>query len=507
MPRQDTHRAGTLARAACSLVLVVQAASSSACATRYEGVDPVSREPAVVSALVRADRRELAGRPALVEGKYARMARGLYDFYRGTMPIFRADLADPRMRVARTDFDLPGELPFSIGDAHPENFGLLLARDGTLAIEPNDLDAADRYPYQLDLRRLTVGLVLACRIALLSAEDEARVVRATVGRYLQTLASIAQGSYVVGRTTDGSDPIAADLFRRGRRDLAARAELAELTTTESGSRRFRRGPPDADDPENTLSDLPAWAIPPITDTLLEYRSTLVDPPAPEDFAVLDAVREHGSGVASWARIRVLVLIRGPTDEPGDDVILELKEETVSGASGPLPPGVFSDDEADRIRRASRGAWAIPDAEPFFGTAHWLGIPVQIRLESEAQKTFRTERLEGPTASVDALLPWGETLGEILARVQAAPALGAIGATGFPPRLIARVGSDGERFIEGEVEAATAHADVVEVDFEAFRQALRTRGPLLGFESAEPLDGPDLERRALYGTPAEVRPWE
>ncbi len=479
----------------------------SACVATADPLDPAAREPALVGALVRADRRELAGRPALVEGKYARMARTLYDFYRGTMPVFRADLADSRMRVSRTAFDVPGELPFSIGDAHPENFGLLLARDETLALEPNDLDAADRYPYHWDLRRLTVGLALACRIAALSPEDEAAVVRATVERYLATMSGLADGSYVPARVTAGTDPIAADLFRRGERDRAARAELSALTTLDAGARRFLRGAPDSEDPENILADLPAWSIAPITDTLLAYRSTLTDPPSAEHFTVLDAVREHGSGVASWARIRVLVLVRGASDDPSDDVILELKEETYSGALGPLPPGVFADDEEDRIRRATLGAWARPDAEPYFGTGRWLGIPVQIRRESEAQKTFRTSRLEGERAAVGALVPWGETLGEILARVQGAAALGARGPSGLPARLVARIGAERARFVEDEAEIASAHADVVELDWMLFRGALRARGPTLGFESVEPIDGPDLERRALYGTPAEVRPWE
>lgn len=455
--------------------------------------------------MVEADRRELSGRGDLVAGKYARMARTLYDFYRGTMPIFRADLADPRMRIARTEFDLPGQLPFSIGDAHPENFGLLLAADGTLALEPNDLDAADRYPYQLDLRRLTVGLVLASRGARLEDDEEDAVVRSCVSSYLTTLRAIDDGTYAPHRIDDGTDPILADLFRRGRRDLAERAELAALTVLESGARRFVRGAPDVDDPENVLSDLPPWAFSEIDSSLATYRSSLATPPPEGELTVLDAVREHGSGVASWARIRVLVLVRGPSDAPEDDVVLELKEETQSGASGPLPPGVFSDDEADRIRRATRAAWSRSDAEPRWGASSWLGMPVQIRLESEAQKTFRTDRLEGDRASVSSISTIAAVLGEMLARIQASDGLGADGR--FASRLVARVGDRETAFVTGEVEAAVAHADVVTLDWELFREALRARGPTLGFVGETPIDGPDLERRALYGTPAEVRPWE
>lgn len=482
------------------------AASVGACAPAPSApLEPSARSTAIVGALVEADRRELSGRAELVEGKYARMARTLYDFYRGSMPIFRADLADARMRVARTDFDLPGVLPFSLGDAHPENFGLLRAADGTLALEPNDLDAADRYPYQLDLRRLTTGLVLASRTAALDTDGEVEVTRACVASYLTTLRAIDEGSYAWTRVEDSPNPILADLFRRGRRDLAARAELSELTTLEGSTRRFRRGAPDSEDPENVLSDLPSWAVSEIPAALRAYRSGLDAPPPEPDLTVLDAVREHGSGVASWARIRVLVLVRGPSDDPADDVILELKEETQSGATGSLPPGAFADDETFRIRGATQAAWARPDSEPWWGASSWLGMPVQIRLESEAHKTFRTDRLEGALATPEALTGLASVVCEMLARVQSSRGLGADGR--FASELVARLEERDAEMIAAEIEVAREHADVVTEDWQLFREALRTRGPTLGFVPETSVDGPDLERRALYGTPAEVRPWE
>jgi uncharacterized protein (DUF2252 family) len=481
--------------------LVVAALS---CA-RVDPLDPSVRQSAIVSAMVDADRRELSGRAPLVEGKYARMARTLYSFYRGTMPLFRADVADARMRVARTDFDLPGELPFSLGDAHPENFGLLLGGDGTLSLEPNDLDAADRHPYQLDLRRLTVGMVLAARQAGLSEVDQAQLVRSVVTSYLDTVEAIASGTYVTAPVTSPSDPILSDLFRRGNRDLASRRELESLTRLDGATRVFLRGPPEADDPENVLSDLPDWALREIPIAVESYRSRLATPPAAEELVVLDAVRQHGSGVASWARIRVLVLTRGPTDDPDDDLILEMKEEAPSGAIGSLPPGVFANDEADRIRRATEVAWSRPDAEPLWGASSWLGIPVQFRRESDAQKGFRVARLSGPTAELPALSSFGALLGEMLARIQSSPGMGATGS--FPRRLVERVGGRRSEFVEAEIECALTHAGVVELDWMLFHDALRARGPLLGFEPNPPVDGPDLERQALYGTPAEVQPWE
>lgn len=59
---------------------------------------------------------------------------------------------------------------------------------------------------------------------------------------------------------------------------------------------------------------------------------MIAPPPPSFFQIEDAARELGSGVASFPRVRVLVLVRGPTASPDDDVILpEIKE--LGGAWG------------------------------------------------------------------------------------------------------------------------------------------------------------------------------
>ncbi|MBX7195408.1 MAG: DUF2252 domain-containing protein [Sandaracinaceae bacterium] len=491
-----------LATLATALVL----GGLASCATSGP-LDPGTRASALVTTMIRADRRELEGRPRLVEGKYARMARTVYDFYRGSMPLFRADSADSRLRVAQTRFDLPGVLPFSVGDAHPENFGLLLAGDGTLALEPNDLDAADRYPYQIDLRRLAVGIALSARIAGLSEADTRVVVDRCVTAYLATIRALARGEPITGRITEADEaanPILFDLLRRGRRDRDARAELEALTHMGPEGRRFLRGVVDPAEPEHVLADLPPWAIAGLARTMLDYRARLELPPAPEDLEVLDAVREHGTGVASWARIRVLVLVRGPSDSPDDDLVLEVKEEGQSGATGPLPPGVFADGEVERLREAPRGAWTTPTADPYFGAATWVGIPVQVRRESEAQKTFRTSRLVDERATPEALGAFSELVASLLARLQSRPALGATGT--FAQSLDARVAGRERAFVEDEVEVALEHADVVEEDWQRFRDALRARGPLLGFVEADSSPH-DLERAALYGSPPPVAPWD
>lgn len=69
------------------LIWGVMACLAGACAEPAGG----DRQAFVVTTLTRADEALLRTRPALVAGKYARMARDPYAFFRGSMALFSAD--------------------------------------------------------------------------------------------------------------------------------------------------------------------------------------------------------------------------------------------------------------------------------------------------------------------------------------------------------------------------------------------------------------------------------
>jgi uncharacterized protein (DUF2252 family) len=466
------------------------------------------RGATVVETIREADELYIRSRPGLAHGKYVRMANSLYAFYRGTVPLFRSDVRDPYRDVGTTAYPARGPLPLSIGDAHPENFGTLRGADGVFAIEPNDFDSADRYPYHWELRRLTTGMVLAARLTNERSPDARartaaaapQIVEATARAYAEAAIAFADGAPRARMTEDSFEMpnIFVDLFDRSRGDEEDREELEELTVLEGGARRLLRGNVDSDEPENVYQDVPAYVHDDLPRMFEEYRRSLIAPPPPEFFEVLDAARELGSGVASWPRIRVIVLVRGPSDDPEDDVIFEVKELADSGARGWLPPHVYADDVQERIVSTSRQAWAVPDAEPFWGASTLVGIPVQVRQEAEMFKTLRVERMNGVQGSPEDLTLVGQRLGWLLARVHAADAPGAEHAIDAVAEALR---NDVDGFVAQERDVALAYADQVEADWERFRRALRRLGPRLGIPVDPHEHGrvpPDL--RALYGTP-------
>ena len=462
------------------------------------------REATVASAMTRADHALIDARPVLVAGKYARMTEDVIGYYRGSVPVFAHDFKEAGGPLSRSRFALDAPLVLGTGDPHLENFGVLAAADGTLGLEPNDFDTADYYPYLFELRRMLASLVVAAHGA---NSDDPSARQATVDRrreiartaavaYASSMKAYAEGAARQPVVDAGTSTILADLWKRGKRDLAARQELADVTVLSGGVRTLKRGVLDPASPLNTYADLPASPRAALPEVLAEYRRSLVAPPAPEFFTVLDSVREFGSGVASWPRVRAIVLVRGPRDDPADDMLLEVKEEADPPSAGWTPPGVHFDTIQSRVTSVARRIWARPDAAPLWGASTWMGLPVQVRAELTGQKTLRVSRLVGDRGTPEALASLGQVLGSLLARVHATPSP----VSSQPAVSIwARLASDPAYFADEQADAALAYGDQAAADAAGFSHSLSVLGPLLG-SVVEASDSPPPDLAALYGAP-------
>ena len=415
-----------------------------------------AREATVVQALVRADEVTLRTRPALVAGKFARMASAPYDFFRGAVPLFRVDWEAGR--VSQSGFTANTQPVLGLGDPHPENFGLLEAADGTLALEPNDFDAADRVPYLFDLRRLLLGLGVGAQ-ASTPGLDLAPIAAATARSYAQTFLALADGAEPQRITSAVDSPILEDLFRRGRRDQQSRAEVPALTAESADGRQFLQGPPDASEPTQTLEPIPQ-----------SLQASVREVLAPLGLPVRDLTREFGSGVASWPRVRILALLAGAD---GRDVIVELKELSESPLAGWYRPVFVAADTPARVEDALHRAWFVPDADPRWFTSSWRGLPVQVRTESEANKGLNTSRWTGARGTVDALTALGTTLGALLARVHVKSDRAAVES------IAAQLRRDVEVFALEQANFTEAQTAQVFDDYETFKAARERLGPTFG----------------------------
>lgn len=445
-----------------------------------------SRQDRIVTTILAADAALLAERPGLVAGKYARMRDDLYSYYRGTMALWLRDAVEGAAPVAETRFATDAR-PVCLGDSHPENFGTLRA-GGDFALEGNDFDAADRYPYLLDLRRLTVGMVLAARLSNEDDEDAraeaaaaaGAIVEATARGYAEAVAKLAEGKAAKRFDNPGGVRPLEDLFDRADDAWDDRDEWeGGLTRVVDGRRVLARGALDPEDPTHALVDLPAEALEALGPALVAWRASLDPMPGEGHLVVKDAARELGTGLASWPRVRALVLVEGDSPDPDDDVVLEVKELADSGAAPWLGAGPWDGDPRARILATTVALWARPDADPLWGVSTWLGWPVQVRTEAAWHRTVRVRRLTGKRGTPKELRDLGGDLGALVARMHATGDAAVPGLDGTAAAIAAAIAADEDGWVAEQVTVSLALADRVEQDWALFVAALEERGPLLG----------------------------
>jgi uncharacterized protein (DUF2252 family) len=136
----------------------------------------------------RADPVELLERqaktrvPELVPIRYGRMLVSPFAFYRGAAMIMAHDLAaTPRS----------GLVVQCCGDAHLSNFGVFASPERALVFDVNDFDETLPGPWEWDVKRLAVSMLIAARDNGFRAKEQERIVLDTVGRYRTAMAQFA----------------------------------------------------------------------------------------------------------------------------------------------------------------------------------------------------------------------------------------------------------------------------------------------------------------------------
>jgi uncharacterized protein (DUF2252 family) len=120
--------------------------------------------------------------PELVPIRYGRMLVSPFTFYRGAASIMAHDLAaTPRS----------GLTVQCCGDAHLSNFGVFASPERALVFDVNDFDETLPGPWEWDVKRLAVSMLIAARSNGFRAKQQDRIVLDTVGRYRTAMAEFA----------------------------------------------------------------------------------------------------------------------------------------------------------------------------------------------------------------------------------------------------------------------------------------------------------------------------
>ena len=155
----------------------------------------------------------------LIAERHRRMAQSPFAWFRGSAAVMAADLG----RAAHS-----GQVVQLCGDAHLLNFGFYASPERTLVFDINDFDETAPGPWEWDLRRLLVSLVLVARQLALGVDEQERLARKVAASYRKAIVAFAaMPTLELWTTLLGVDQFIAEqgsnTFRQHLLDAAAHA--------------------------------------------------------------------------------------------------------------------------------------------------------------------------------------------------------------------------------------------------------------------------------------------
>ncbi|MGW0698199.1 DUF2252 domain-containing protein [Streptomyces sp. NPDC002867] len=398
--------------------------------------------------------------PELTPIRVGRMAASPFAFLRGSAGLMAHDLVGTPVTGIGAQI---------CGDAHAANFGLYGDARGRLVIDLNDFDETVVGPWEWDVKRLAVSLVLAGRVA--GADED--VCRAAafdaVGAYRRTMRLLAKlpaldawnaiadeelVSHTDARDLLGTLERVAEKARNNTSARFAARSTEPVTTGEGGEagRRFVDAPPVLRRVPDEEASMVAASLGPYLATVSEDRLPLL-----ARYAIHDvAFRVVGTGSVGTRSYVVLLL-----DHRGDALVLQVKEARASALEPHLRAAGFPvrqvEHEGRRVVLGQKRMQVVSDI--LLGWTTVDGRPFQVR-----QFRNRKGSVDPAALAPDQVDDYGRMTGALLARAHAHSA---------DPRLLAGYCGKSEEFDEAVASFAVTYADRTEADHADLLAAIKS----------------------------------
>jgi uncharacterized protein (DUF2252 family) len=405
--------------------------------------------------------------PELVPIRYGRMLVSPFTFYRGAALIMATDLASS----ARSGFNVQ-----CCGDAHLSNFGVFGSPDRRLVFDINDFDETHPGPWEWDVKRLAVSMLIASRDNGFSAADEERIVLETVGQYRASMRQFAaQDNLGVWYARLEIEQLLAERAEElaPRQVKRTQKALAKARTKDSMS-AFEKLTHEVDGQYRIVDQSPLIApidtlAPGERDRVLEmlhslirvYRSTLEHDRRVllEQYDLVDFARKV-VGVGSVGTRAWIALFMG--HDGTDPLFLQFKEAEASVLEEFLVPSEFS-NHGERVVTGQRLMQASSDI--FLG---WIHVDAGIDGQSRDFYGRQLRDWKG-SAEIEEMVPrglevYGRLCGWTLARAHA--------RSGDRVAIASYLGN-GTNFDRAIVEFSKAYAEQNERDFKELQDAVKS----------------------------------
>ena len=443
-----------------------RAAREHARRSSHRAIGPMHRNP------IDLLRQSSEGRiERLVPLRYGRMAVSPFTFFRGSAILQAHDLS----LTPHTTLTLP-----ICGDAHLLNFGGFATPERQLIFDLNDFDEVSTAPFEWDLKRLAASFVVAARHMRFSRGAAHDLVMTAVNQYRDRIAQYAECGaldlWYERITFDRMVDMAVNaenrrLIRRAMEKAGARTHesMLEKLCERDGERYVMRDMPPGlfhvhgsntlFDPEDDWFKIGDWNKL-IHSTFEDYLKTLNDDRREllGQFALHDLVFKV-VGVGSVGT-RCLVLLA--VDPHGKPLFLQVKEARRSVIAQHFKAGPRKSEpkhEGERVVLGQRMLQAASDIFLGWSTGP-SGRHFYVRQLRDMKLTPSIDLFD-----VDQLNGYARLCGWALARAHAK-------AGGKAIEISAYIGRS-DQFAEALAEYASAYADQVERDYDAFMKACRS----------------------------------
>lgn len=390
--------------------------------------------------------------PELIPIRYGRMIRSPFTFLRGSAPLMAYDLA----QLPTTNITVQ-----ACGDCHLLNFGLFATPERNLVFDINDFDETHPAPWEWDLKRLVVSLVVAGRDNDLKDSAAEKIVHACVRAYCEHIRDYSRRSPLdVWYDRIDMEQMIEDApdekVRKTRESIKEKATkriienlFPKITEVVGGRHRIVEQPPLIFHPAlENFEEMVQEAVTNYRESLSVERQVLLDRYRVEDVA-LKVV-----GIGSVGTHCYIALLFSEDNHP---LILQLKEARRSVLEPYTAPSVF-ENQGQRVVAGQRLMQSSSDI--------FLGWFRGRQGRDFYGRQLRDMKFSVPVEGISAiqLQQYAEYCGWTLARAHA--------KSGDSATISGYVGK-GSQFEEALGEFAIAYGDQTEKDHAALVEAVRS----------------------------------
>jgi uncharacterized protein (DUF2252 family) len=426
--------------------------------------EPAATRPDPVELLERQAQSRV---PDLVPIRYGRMLVSPFTFYRGAAMIMAHDLST----TPRSGLNVQ-----CCGDAHLSNFGVFASPERRLVFDINDFDETLPGPWEWDVKRLAVSMLIAARDNDYGSKDQERIVLDTVRQYRSAMREFAgMDNLAVWYAHLEIESLLADRASRLKPATLRRSEkaLAKARTRDSMSAFSKLtqvvdGEPRIVDQSPLIVPLGVFAPDGTHDALLEELRTLVRGYRDslevdrrvllEQFVLTDFARKV-VGVGSVGTRAWIALLLGR--DQTDPLFLQVKEAEASVLEEFLGPSTY-DNHGQRVVIGQRLMQATSDI--FLGWVH-----VDSPLDGKPRDFYGRQLKDWKgAAEIDQMIAagmrvYGRLCGWTLARAHA--------RSGDRVAIASYLGN-GPSFDRAILEFSHAYADQNERDYRELAEAVK-----------------------------------